>query len=166
MTKAIQLPSLEIVESYIDYNPETGIGVWKRKRIGRGARIRVGLPAGTVNNQGYIYIRLFGQRYAAHRLFWLLYYKKDPGNKFIDHIDRNKLNNKIANLRLVTKSQNGLNISPPANNKTGIVGVHYCIITQKFVAQIKVNSQTRFLGRFKNIEDAIAARKKAEIMYM
>jgi hypothetical protein len=166
MTKARPLPSLEIVESYIDYNPETGIGVWKRKRMGRGKQVKVGLPAGTINNQGYIYIGLSGQRYAAHRLFWLLYYKKDPGDKFIDHIDQNRLNNKIANLRLVTKSQNGLNISLPAHNKTGIIGVHYCTTRQKFVALIKINNQTRYLGRFKNIEDAIAARKKAEIMYM
>jgi|688.fasta_scaffold636161_2 hypothetical protein len=166
MTKARPLPSLEIVESYLDYNPETGIGTWKRKRIGRGAQITVGLPAGTVSNNGYIYIQLFGQRCAAHRLFWLLYYKKDPGDEIIDHIDQNKLNNKIANLRLATRSQNRLNVSPQTNNNTGIVGVHYCNTRQDFIARIKINNQPIHLGRFKNIEDAIAARRKAEIMYL
>jgi hypothetical protein len=165
MTKLRPLPLLEIVESYLDYNPETGIGVWKRKRMGPGRQVKVGLPAGTINNQGYIYIGLFGQRYAAHRLFWLLYYKQDPGSKFIDHMDLNKSNNKIANLRLVTKSENGLNTLLPSNNKTGVVGVHYCNTTQKFVAQIKVNNQPRHLGRFENIEDAIIARQKAFIRY-
>jgi hypothetical protein len=164
MTKLRPLPLLEIVESYLDYNPETGIGVWKRKTT-PNTPIKIRSKAGSTRNNGYVYIKLFGKEYAAHRLFWLLYYKQDPGSKFIDHMDLNKSNNKIANLRLVTKSENGLNTLLPSNNKTGVVGVHYCNTTQKFVAQIKVNNQPRHLGRFENIEDAIIARQKAFIRY-
>jgi hypothetical protein len=164
MTRSKPLPPLEIVESYIDYNPETGIGVWKRKTT-PNTPIKIGSKVGYTKNNGYVYIKFFGKEYAAHRLFWLLYYKQDPGSKFIDHMDLNRSNNKIANLRLVTKSENGLNTSLSSNNKTGAVGVHYCNRTQKFVARIKIHDQPRHLGCFENIEDAIIARQKAFIRY-
>ncbi len=166
MTKAKALPPLEIVESYLDYNPETGIAYWKRKTHSTSNRIKIGFQAGSIHKNNYIWIQLLGNRYAAHRLFWLLYYKEDPGHKFIDHIDRNKLNNKITNLRLATRSENALNVSPKLNNNTGIVGVFYNNNAKKFQAQIKVNRKQFHLGYFEKIEDAIAARKKAEIMYM
>jgi hypothetical protein len=165
MKKLRPLPPLEIVESYLNYNSETGIGVWKRTSIKNG-KMEIGSTAGSIQHNGYIYISFFSKKYAAHRLFWLLYYKQDPGSKFIDHIDRNRLNNKIANLRLVTASENALNATTRLNTHTGIIGVCYHIGKKKFSAQIKINYKQYHLGYFEKIEDAIAARRKAEIMYM
>jgi hypothetical protein len=165
MTIFKPLPPVEIVESYIDYNPKTGIGVWKRKTT-PSTPVKVGSLAGTISNNGYLRIKLFEKDYAAHRLFWLLHYKQDPGSKIVDHIDRNRLNNKITNLRLVTRSENGLNASLPSNNTTGVVGVSYCNTNKKFFAAITINYKNHFLGYFENIEDAVAARRKAEIMCM
>ena len=80
-----------------------------------------------------------------------------------DHINRNKLDNRKSNLRSITRSKNCMNVNPPKNNTSGYLGVQKH--AEGWMARIKVNYKHIYLGYFKHIDDAIQARKKAEIIY-
>lgn len=110
-----------------------------------------------------ITIKKVSIRFYNHRIIYAIYYNKLP--LLIDHIDRNTFNNNISNLREATKQLNSINRNPPKNNKTGFKGVSYRPKLKVYHAQIKVNQVKKHLGTFKNIEDAIRARKSAEKLY-
>lgn len=88
----------------LDYNKETGKFFWK---VNIAKNVRMGREAGTIKD-GYIYIRIDKRVYAAHRLAWLYHYGKWP-EKEIDHINRNPQDNRLSNLRDVSKSENQRN---------------------------------------------------------
>lgn len=84
----------------------------------------------------------------------------------IDHVDGNQLNNQRSNLREATRKQNGQNrIDPGKANKSGVVGVQWCKPRNKWVAMIKVDYKSIYLGGFDKKEDAITARREAEKKY-
>ena len=83
----------------------------------------------------------------------------------VDHINHNKLDNRKINLRLVDECQNLWNMKTPITNKSGTKGVSFYSARNRWEAGIKVRSKKIHLGKFKNIEDAIKARKEAEIKY-
>ena len=112
----------------LDYIPETGMLLQKKKR----PKVKVGSIAGVVTPRGYRYIQLNGRKYAAHRLVWFIEYGCFP-SLFIDHIDGNKLNNHISNLREVTIKQNNENRGAQKNNKIGIKGVSYNKKLKKYI---------------------------------
>ena len=115
------LPPLEELKEFLDYNPDTGIFIWK-KQVAQN--IKVGQEAGAMNSNGYIQIRFKNSPYLAHRLAYYMYYGIHPLEKLVDHIDGDKTNNKIDNLRLATNSQNGMNrVSLAINNTSGATGV-------------------------------------------
>ena len=81
----------------------------------------------------------------------------------IDHIDGDRTNNRIENLRLATKAENGWNRQHlDKRNSSGFTGVYWCIRDQKWRARIKVNGKNIHIGYFTNKQDAIAARRLAE----
>ena len=88
-----------------------------------------------------------------------------PKGMIVDHINRNKLDNRKCNLRVCSKQQNNINKSKQSNNTSGYTGVYWNKRRCKWVAQIKVNSKKIHLGYFENKEDAIESRKKAEEKY-
>ena len=88
-----------------------------------------------------------------------------PDFKEIDHIDRDKLNNRRSNLRECSHSGNMINRGIQKNNKSGIPGVCWDNGRSKWMAHAKVNRKTINLGRFDSIDDAVKARKQAEIKY-
>ena len=150
----------EALKSLLRYNPETGVFVWLVDRRG-GAR--VGDIAGTIGDRGYITIYVNRARYRAHRLAWFYHYGVFPTQ--LDHINRDRADNRIANLREVTSSQNAKNRGLNKKNKTGVNGVRFCPVRKKYRADIRVNYKTIYLGLFVKIEDAKAARAKADIDY-
>lgn len=86
----------------------------------------------------------------------------------VDHIvhphgDEHKVDNRKSNLRLATKSQNQMNRGLAINNTSGVVGVHFSKRDQKWIAYIKINGKRKHLGSFEDKEDAISARRKAEV---
>ena len=83
----------------------------------------------------------------------------------VDHEDGDTLNNKWSNLRNVTSHQNQLNMKRPSNNKSGTIGVSWNTQKQKWDAVIRWKGKHIFLGRFNDINDAIACRKQAEQQY-
>lgn len=146
----------EQVLEMLEYIPETGVLLQKKKR----PKVAVGMVAGGVTPKGYRYIQLFGRKYAAHRLVWLIEHGKFP-EMFIDHIDRNKLNNCIENLREVTEKQNNENKRHQKNSSTGIRGVSFVPKLRKYKAQIQHNGINHYLGVFDSPLDAAEAYKKA-----
>jgi hypothetical protein len=115
------LPSQEILRHLFDYDHSTGNLLWKNPAL-RSAP-KPGSIAGTILNHGYRQIKIQKQVYLAHRLVWTWVYGEDPGEYQIDHIDRNKLNNRIENLRKVTHLGNLRNQGAHPRNKLGIRGI-------------------------------------------
>ena len=151
----------EYLRSVLAYSPETGIFTWK---VSQARRIRVGDVAGSPNGRGYLAVKVRGQIYKAHRLAWLYGLGEWP-KLDIDHINRNRSDNRIANLREVTHKQNLQNAGKYSHNTSGHTGVYWLKQSSKWRAHIKHNYKYIHLGCFTTIEDAIAARKAAEKLY-
>ena len=157
MTQYKPLPSQEKLLELFDY--KDGDLYWK-------VRIRTSIdlskPAGCIEKNGYRRIQIEGKIYRAHRLVWKYHYGKDP-KEFIDHIDGNKTNNNIENLREATNQQNLFNTGPSKNNKLGIKGVSKN--GNKYIARIEINGKSKYLGMFNTIEEARLVREEAEEKY-
>lgn len=148
--------TLERLRALIDYNPETGSMVWK---ISTSNRNPVGSEAGTIMKHGYRHISIDGKRYLAHRLAWFYFHGSWP--KEIDHIDRDRSNNKLANLRLATRSQNSMNKGTRSDNKSGVTGVTLHKGSQKWRATIHKDGKQVQVGMFETIEEAAKAYQEA-----
>ena len=151
----------EYLRSILNYDPETGIFTWKASVANS---VKVGDVAGYSNGNGYLRLRLQSRLYQAHRLAWLYVYGEWP-KLDIDHINRNRSDNRISNLREVTNKQNMQNKSKRSDNTSGHPGVVWYKRSAKWQAQIMHNYKTIHLGYFTDREDAIAARKAAEKLY-
>ena len=160
--KANPLPPLEELKEVLGYNPDTGILTWTEKPC---KNIEIGQEAGSVKPNGYRHIQFKRKRWHTHRLVYYMYHGIDPLEKEVDHINRNRLDNRIENLRLVTSSQNLMNSGSYKNNTSGFKGVYWDKIKKNWRTLIIVNGKRIQLGSFINKEDAIKARKEAEIKY-
>lgn len=115
---------------------------------------------------GYSRVCFNGKRYRTHIIIWEMFNKRPvPKGMQIDHLDHNRSNNRIENLRLVTHKENGRNISKKKNNTSGITGVGWNKKRQKWVAQICVDNKNITLGLYNTLLDAVAERKRAEKFY-
>lgn len=156
----------------VSYDKDTGIFYWRERprshfRTDRGHKVflsqKAGKPVGTFNKEKYLIISIDKVQYYAHRLAWLYIHGYFPSDS-IDHINGDRGNNRIKNLREVTRAQNQQNLSGHKNNKTGIMGVFWCEELQSFIAYIQINKKRKHLGCFKSKADAINARLEAEKM--
>ena len=100
-----------------------------------------------------------------HRLLAELFIPNLEKKRCVDHIDRNRTNNKLSNLRWATDSENGQNASKRSDNTSGVSGVSFHKKANKWRARIRLNSGEKHLGYFVEIEDAIKVRKDAEALY-
>ena len=110
MTKPRKLPPLEHVREVLAYCPDTGALTW---RVNRAANALAGSAAGSPTGNGYIRVQLGRHHYRAHRLAWYLHHGTDPGPLLVDHINRDRSDNRACNLRLVDARGNRLNSSGP-----------------------------------------------------
>jgi hypothetical protein len=140
----------ERLRELLEYSPETGVFTWK---VRSSNRIHIGDEAGS-KKQRYVYILIDGKLRLAHRLAWLYVHGEWP-NQDIDHINRNGRDNRIANLRLATMSDNQCNAKTRTDNSTGFRGVFPK--RSKFAAQIRKGSIRWHLGVFDTPEQAHAA---------
>ena len=148
----------DALKERLSYDPNTGVFSYKSPVRGRVT----GATAGTVRPDGYLTIILFGKPYATSRLAWLYVYGKWP-NEEIDHIDRNPSNNRIENLRDVSRSQNNCNHRVRSDSKTGVKGVHFHLASGLWHVTIRSYGKKRSVGYFKNIAEAAEASRAAEI---
>lgn len=152
----------EEVEELVAYDPGTGIFTWKRHR-GTTATIKAGREAGQISVAGYRRIFLRGRRYMASRLAWLLSYGCWPDEQ-VDHINGDRADDRLSNLRECTQSQNMANCRRAKNNTTGFKGVSYVASqtgSNKYKATIKVDNESIFLGWYPDAKSAAAARNGA-----
>jgi len=119
--------------------------------------------AGGKSSDGYLRISIHNARYKSHRLAFLYHHGYMP--KCIDHINHDGHDNRIENLRDVSHQVNHKNERKSKNNTSGFTGVVWRKDTSKWQAQITIDSKCVNLGSFENKEDAILARKTANIVY-
>lgn len=146
------------LKELVSYDPDTGIFIWIKKA---NRNILTGSVAGSVNSQGYWRIQIDQKSYRAHKLAWLYIFGEFP-NGILDHKNRDKLDNRISNLRSVSSSINNQNCKIRKNNTSGSTGVHLDKSRQKWVSYVNIDSKHKHIGYFNTIEEAIAARKAAE----
>lgn len=133
--------------SLLSYSQDTGAFTWL---VQASQRTKVGMIAGCVDRQGYRRIGINHNRYAAHRLAWLYVNGAWPSNG-IDHIDGNKSNNRLNNLRDVSQSMNMQNLYiANIDSRTGFLGVTKN--RHRYRAQISVGGQMRNLGSYDSPE--------------
>lgn len=144
---------IDLVRSLFLYDPETGSIKWNAVRCGT----KFGSEAGTYH-KGYRRVKISGQLVLAHRLAWAIHYGKWPDGE-IDHINMDRSDNRIANLRDVARSENMVNRHYPVgeSKKRGVSRHKY-----GWQVCISINGERKYIGLFKTIEEAHAERLKAE----
>jgi len=149
----------ERVRELFDYR-EDGCFV---RRVGRGNQVKAGTVAGAgaVRADGYTEIRVGSRSYLTHRLVWLWHNGYLP-EQDIDHIDRDKLNNRIKNLREVSRACNNRNTPNHVHNTSGVKGVSWHARDSTWRARISVNGKNLFLAYSFDFTEAVAHRLAAE----
>jgi hypothetical protein len=143
--------SEERLREILHYDPETGEFRWLERL---GYSIRVGDIAGCLNKvTGYRVITVCGRTYKAHQLAWL-YMTGTWVRPTIDHRDLDRANNRWSNLRRATMSANGANRRRLPNNTSGFKGVHQDRQSGRWVARVRKDGQTHYLGRFATAQAA------------
>jgi hypothetical protein len=174
MKRLIKLPTKELLDQVLKYDPDTGEFFWRARPVtmfpaGESAKRPrsavhscnqwnsrwAGQSAMSLKDDGYYYTHFQYRTLLAHRIAWKIMTGEDPIE--VDHIDGNRGNNKWSNLRNGTRSDNQRNQSLKRSNKSGHHGVHFSKRQQKWTASITI-------GSFDSKEEAVAARKKYEVL--
>lgn len=139
------------------YDPETGVITRLETRGGQ----RAGSKVGTVRKDGYLSTKFLHREVLAHRLAWILHYQEFPGSE-IDHVNGDRSDNRIANLRLACRQTNNQNRRKAhSNNELGVLGVRQ-VREGVFVARIRVSKKAIHLGHFSSAELASEAYLEAK----
>ena len=170
-----QLPSPEVLRQLLRYEPDTGKLFWKERGVEwfRGLNpertrnawntMNAGEEAFTALTAGYRQGSLIGFHLMGHRVAWAIHHGAWPDQ--IDHVNGNRSDNRIVNLRNVSVAENNKNLGMRRNNTSGRTGVYWHKPSSRWVAHIVVDGRVTSLGSFIEREDAISARVKAERTY-
>jgi len=140
------------LRSILDYNPDTGVFVWN---IRASPPAKVGSDAGKPLLTGHVSNKYMGVPYLAHRLA-VQYMTGQPPAEWVDHIDRDPSNNRYANLRQASRSQNAVNMHPDPMR-----GITWIPRHQKWRARVWSMRRSITLGHFASLDEAKAARANA-----
>lgn len=124
---------------------------------------RCGDAVGYIDSSGYCEFKHNGKPYKAHRVIWEINYGKIPSNMEIDHINGIRSDNRIENLRLVTRLDNTRNARVGLNNQTGVKGVFKKITGSYEVTIGSGDGRHKYIGYYNDFFDACCARKSAEL---
>jgi len=165
-----------IWHKYFKY--EDGKLLWKyrnrdefKNKAGQSAANRfAGKEAGNLHGAPrsattYRQVEIFGKGYKVHRIIWEMHNGEIPDGYVVDHIDGDGLNNKIENLRIVDSLESMHNLPRQKTNKTGVVGVCWHKAANAWQARISWDGVRIDLGRYEKFEDAVNARKLAEVSF-
>jgi hypothetical protein len=149
------------------YAPETGVFTWKpiaelTNWDAYWNRQFAHRTAGSIHKSGYLRINIDCRTYLGHLLAWQ-YVNGEKPKMPIDHINRDRADNRIANLRIATAKQNARNKRVQRNNTSGVLGITWNKSCQKWQASLEADGKCHYLGVFKELNDAAAARRKASI---
>jgi hypothetical protein len=151
----------ERIKELFTYDESTGY--FRRLKSVSGYNSSVGSVAGALESNGYRSISIDNKRIKAHKLVFLYNLGYIPN--IVDHIDGNRDNNRLDNLRDVSQDINQKNKKLDKRNTSGLMGVRFLKNSNKWQADIRVNGVFIYLGRWIDKEEAIKARKEAEIKY-
>jgi hypothetical protein len=134
-----------------------GVLYWKKPKA---HRCKAGDKAGSVDKDGYNQVHLSGGRVPAHKIIWCMAYGEMP--EMLDHINGDRADNRLSNLRVVTKRENNMNRAKRTDNKSGFTGVRWHKQRGKWNARIKLDGKEISLGMYESFGEAVNARLKAE----
>ena len=155
--------TFEEAKELFTYDRETGIIKW-RKRTSSGQHDNL-VAGGASSSDGYMRLGFEGKKYLVHRIAMLLAYGFCDDELEVDHINHIRDDNRLSNLRFVTRTGNLRNQSRSSKNTSGVTGVYYRKAKRKYEAYINVDSVYIYLGSFITLEEAAKVRKAAEIKY-
>lgn len=154
----------EEVAKLFTYDRETGALYWRnRNRTTTRHKYVAGTYGGA--KDGYSRVGIKGKIYLEHRIIMVLCFGHIPENAEIDHINHVRDDNRLVNLRFVTRRDNQRNKSVSSKSTTGITGVYFYKRLQKYIARIRVNREFIHLGTFETLEEAAAARAEANLKF-
>jgi hypothetical protein len=156
----LQTINQERVRELFDYRSD-GELIWK---VQTGSRALVGNVAGSPHNAGYKQIRVDGKIYLNHRLIWVWHHGYFPEHG-LDHINRNRNDNRIENLREVSQSCNMRNCKQRTDCSSGVTGVCWHKRRSKWQARIRIPGKLIYLGIYDTLLEAAQARWEAEVKY-
>lgn len=157
------LPTVAQLRQLLSYDPDTGVLTWRRRQgpyWRRWNKMYAGKTAGGPTPDGYIFLKIFGVSYAAHRVIWKMATGRWP--KCVDHWNGVRHDNRIGNLRSGSRVMNQRNQGLHRTNTSGRTGVSWNRNYQCWTAQIKMHDVSYNLGRFENFQDAVSARREVE----
>lgn len=179
MVAKIERYPAALMRAAFDYEPNTGRIFWKARTAEMvaafGLRTRqpikdwnaryAGREAFTADNgKGYRVSLIFGCMARAHRVAWAIHYGAWPA-LFLDHINGDRADNRISNLRQVDFVENGRNARLSTSNRSGQPGVQWYARKRKWRSRITVKGRKIDLGYYDLFSAAVAARKAAERKY-
>lgn len=150
----------ELVNQHFEYRD----GLLYRKQVTHGNKnYLIGKEAGSIHKTGYRVVTWMGKIHKAHRLIFLMVHGYLP--KEIDHINGNRQDNRIENLREATRSQNQCNRGALASNTSGYPGVSWHKKSKAWLVRVMKNGKTYLVGYFKDLELAGLVADEARAKY-
>lgn len=165
--------SAEDLHLFLTADSATGVLTWKprdrkffssdRSASAWNARFAGKRALDAQHPDGYKTGLIFRKAYLAHRVLFAM--KAGAWPEYIDHINGDRGDNRLDNLREVTKVQNGCNAAKPCTNTSGHIGVSWNSRDKRWTAYITLHQKRKALGNFKTIDEAIKCRKSYEVLY-
>lgn len=159
-----------LIRQLMDYDPLTGICVWKTRTpdIQPDERLRnswnsqfAGKQVGFINKKtGYMQTAIRCKMYQLHRLIWVHVYGKEPDN--IDHINSVRHDNRLVNLRSVTREVNNRNAKRRHDNPSGVTGIKLNK-SGTWLVRIRINKKLIVAGCFADFDEAVKVRLALEV---
>ena len=158
MDKRNSIPSIDVLHRVFSYND--GLLYWKEKTA---ACVKIGSKVGVESGRGYLIVPFQYKHYYVHRIIFMMQHGYVP--HIIDHIDGNRSNNKIENLRPATRSENCRNQKTPKNNTSGYKNVFWHKTSKKWKVALSVDGKLKHIGSFSELEAAKISAHEARIKY-
>lgn len=160
MIKAKPIKNIPKIKEFLEYDPNTGNFTWRQNRKGH---VRAGMRAGCRHGKGYVTIAFDGVEYLAHRLAWAMSHGSLDVDIQIDHLNGDRADNRLENLRAATHAENCRNSKVRKHSKSGIKGVR--MRGTKWHVRIRFDGNAIWVGSYETPEAALQAYDAAAIKY-